>query len=100
MTDPFSAAVDKEQDRLIDETISSVNLYRGCEHILNDSTCDVMCDAYVRGDGMIAVETTNQLFLCWSSVTKSYMSRGHSASAGCNPRCGMVVVIRLEDNDE
>ncbi len=48
-----------EQVRLIEATVSPFNLYRGCEHVLNDTTCDAMCDAYVRGDGMIAVEPTD-----------------------------------------
>ena len=30
-------------------------LYRGCEHEVNETLCNVMCEAYVRGDGMVQV---------------------------------------------
>ncbi|KKN08811.1 hypothetical protein LCGC14_1052800 [marine sediment metagenome] len=32
------------------------DLYTECEHLRNEDLCDVMCDAYVRGDGMVKVE--------------------------------------------
>ncbi len=31
-------------------------LYVECEHLRDEDLCDVMCDAYVRGDGMVKVE--------------------------------------------
>ena len=42
-------------DRLIDE-IPDGDLYTECEHLRDEDLCDVMCDAYVRGDGMVKVE--------------------------------------------
>ena len=66
----MSDRIRTEQARLIEATISPINLYRGCEHVLNDTTCDVMCEAYVRGDGMLPAEPTDRI--CWKHGATEY----------------------------
>ena len=45
--------------KIIDAALPEGDLYVECEHLRDEDLCDVMCDAYVRGDGMVKVERGN-----------------------------------------
>ncbi len=50
VTPNISAVLVMALDRLIDELDGKV-LHAECEHMVNDTLCNVMCDAYVPGCG-------------------------------------------------
>ena len=47
--------------KILKAALGDMVLYRGCKHEVEDTLCDPLCEAYVRGDGMVQVwpkETT------------------------------------------